>query len=172
MTVDSRKPQRPRESSSSHNRPGSEAVTQPALTCRGLAARASRAFLEHRSSLVSSRCQARQDPRSPLEPPDQHRHRCAPSPGDRVSLCEDQEGSHSVRMRFEHELQLFAASDRPVNFFIFPQHFYPHIVYLSFAHSRYIPLCDASYRELSSNFRRFMCSTGPYFLRNKGVALV
>ena len=53
-----RKPQRPRESSSSHNRPGSEAVTQPALTCSGLEVRASRAFLRHRSSLVSSRCQA------------------------------------------------------------------------------------------------------------------
>ena len=31
-----RKPQRPRESFSSHNRPGSEAVTQPALTSLGL----------------------------------------------------------------------------------------------------------------------------------------
>ena len=30
-----RKPQRPRESFSSHNRPGSEAVTQPALTSWG-----------------------------------------------------------------------------------------------------------------------------------------
>ena len=53
-----RKPQRPRESSSSHNRPGSEAVTQPALTCSGLEIRASRAFRRHRFSLVSSRCQA------------------------------------------------------------------------------------------------------------------
>ena len=43
---------------SSHHRPGSEAVTQPALTCRGLEARDSRAFLRHRSSLVSSLCQA------------------------------------------------------------------------------------------------------------------
>ena len=55
-----RKPQRPRESSSSHiaHRPGSEAVTQPALTCSGLEIRASRAFRRHRFSLVSSRCQA------------------------------------------------------------------------------------------------------------------
>ena len=43
---------------SSHHRPGSEAVTQPALTCRGLEARASKGFLRHRSSLVSSPCQA------------------------------------------------------------------------------------------------------------------
>ena len=42
----------------SHHRPGSEAVTQPALTCRGLEARASKGFLRHRSSLVSSPCQA------------------------------------------------------------------------------------------------------------------
>ena len=53
-----RKPQRPGESSSSHNRPGSEAVTQPALPCSGLEARASRAFLGHRSSRVSLLCQA------------------------------------------------------------------------------------------------------------------
>ena len=53
-----RKPPRPRESSSSHNRPGSEAVTQPALPYSGLEARASRAFLGHRSSRVSSLCQA------------------------------------------------------------------------------------------------------------------
>ena len=40
------------------HRPGSEAVTQPALTCSGLEIRASRAFRRHRFSLVSSRCQA------------------------------------------------------------------------------------------------------------------
>ena len=53
-----RKPQRPRESSSSHRRPGSEAATQPALTCGGPEARAPRTFRRHRSSLVSSFCQA------------------------------------------------------------------------------------------------------------------
>ena len=34
-TFYTRKPQRPREASSSHHRPGSEAATQPALTCGG-----------------------------------------------------------------------------------------------------------------------------------------
>ena len=56
--VYTRKPQRPRESSSSHYRPGSEAATQPALTCSGPEARAPRTFRRHRSSRVSSFCQA------------------------------------------------------------------------------------------------------------------
>ena len=43
---------------SSHHRPGPNASPQPALTCRGLEVRASRGFLRHRSSFVSSLCQA------------------------------------------------------------------------------------------------------------------
>ena len=56
--VYTRKPQRPREASSSHHRPGSEAATQLALTCGGPEARAPRTFRRHRSPLVSSFCQA------------------------------------------------------------------------------------------------------------------
>ena len=41
---------------------------QPALTCSGLEVRASRAFLRHRSSLVSSFCQAGVLPRAARQP--------------------------------------------------------------------------------------------------------
>ena len=53
-----RKPEPPRESSSSYRRPGAAAATQPARTCDGPEARAPRTFRRHRSSRVSSFCHA------------------------------------------------------------------------------------------------------------------